>query len=158
MIYLSEIESTLQLSQPWPPASENARLKKYAENACLYEGDHTKVYHTLVRLFPMSTPEFDKIIIIMGFHRRLSCLWADLLIGETPTIQSDDDNGIAELVDSTKLWYKEYQAVLDASRFGNGVFEIWIDEEKLPHLQAVDPSKWFPLVDENQKIAAHMIG
>jgi hypothetical protein len=105
----------------------------------------------------MSTPEFDKIIMILGFHRRLSCLWADLLLGEAPSIQTKDDKQIAEVLDSTRIWYKEYQAIIDASRFGNGVFEVWIDEEKEPHLQAVNPSKWFPLVDEEQKIAAHMI-
>jgi hypothetical protein len=157
MLYYSEIESILAIGSPFPPTSEEARLKQYTQNTQLWDGEHEKVFHALLRLFPSSTPEFDKIVLILGFHKRLSLLWADLLVCEPPSLQTPDDLAVSALVDSTRIWYKAYQTVLDASRYGNGVFEIWIDEEKVPHLQGVNPSKWFPLVDENQRIAAHLI-
>lgn len=157
MIY--SIDSILYKGAVWPPESEKSRLTLYEQNTDLFEGNHTKVYTGLLRLFHNSAAEHQKIILILNWHRRLSCLWPDLLIGETPDVKVDEANQEAtkELRRDIGLWPEAYKGLLDMSRFGVGPVKIYKDESERVHVQAIAPSKWFPIQDPSGQIIEHLL-
>ncbi len=157
MIYSTD--SILYKDAVWPPASEKSRLTLYSQNQDLFEGNHTKVYTGLLRLFHNSASEHQKIILILNWHRRLSCLWPDLLIGETPDVKVDDANqaNVKELRRDISLWPEAYKALLDMSRFGVGPVKIYKDEAGRVHTQAIAPSKWYPIQDPGGQIVEHLL-
>jgi hypothetical protein len=157
MIYSTD--SILYKGAVWPPESEKSRLKLYQQNQDLFEGQHTKVYTGLLRLFHDSAAEHQKIILILNWHRRLSCLWPDLLIGETPDVKVDDANqeAVKELRRDSGLWPEAYKGLLDMSRFGVGPVKIYQDADERVHTQAIAPSKWFPIQDSGGQIVEHLL-
>lgn len=157
MIYSTD--SILYKGAVWPPASERSRLTLYSQNQDLFEGNHTKVYTGLLRLFHNSAAEHQKIILILNWHRRLSCLWPDLLIGETPDVKVDDANSdaVKELRRDSSLWPEAYKGLLDMSRFGVGPVKIYKDEDDRVHIQAIAPSKWFPIQAPGGQIIEHVL-
>lgn len=76
---IKNLDEVLQVGKPWPPVSEIDRLSRYDQNENLFNGDHTKVFQVLLNLFSSHTAEYNKLIIILNWHKRLSTLWADLL-------------------------------------------------------------------------------
>jgi len=156
---LYDTDSILQKGKVFPPEESKDRLTIYKQNAYLFDGDHTKVYVSLLRLFHSSTSETNKIILCLNWHRRLSCLWADLLVGKTPDVKVDEANDLAvkELRRDSQMWPEVYKALIDTSRFGTGLIKVYKDEDGLVHAQAVAPSKWFPIQDSNGQILEHLL-
>lgn len=73
----------LATGQPWPPESQNHRIQRYEKNIALWQGSHEDVY----------TDNFWKVLdgekaasfeLVFNWHKRLSTLWADLLLSEQP--------------------------------------------------------------------------
>ena len=156
---INSTDSILFKGAVWPPESEKTRLTLYEQNLQLFSGNHTKVYTGLLRLFHNSAAEHSKIILILNWHRRLSCLWPDLLIGETPDVKVDEANQEAakELRRDIALWPETYKGLLDMSRFGVGPVKIYKDESERVHVQAIAPSRWFPIQDEDGQVNEHLL-
>ena len=89
----------------------------------------------------------------------MSCLWPDLLIGETPDVKVDEANQEAakELRREIGLWPEAYRGLLDMSRFGVGPVKIYKDEVERVHVQAIAPSKWYPIQDSSGQIIEHLL-
>lgn len=141
----------LERGKPWPPLCERNRLGTYADNQKLFDGEHGEVFKEIwVRLF---RPEIQlSVELVLGWPRRLSVLWADLLLGETPGLAdaSADKEKTAyliDLADRLDLWRQSYKAALDMSRFGNTVTKVWRDEEEEVHYSVIPPYHWFPVVN-----------
>ncbi len=158
---ITNIDSALALGKPWPPTSETPRLKTYEENEALFLGQHTKVFQVLLNLFSSHTAEYNKLIIILNWHKRLSTLWADFLFGEQPRAIVSDDPESAEqkyaddFVARNRYWLLQHTRQIDVSRFGHGIIEGYYEDGC--KLQVVHPSKYFPICDSFGRIQAHMI-
>lgn len=158
---IRDIDSALALGKPWPPTSELARLKTYEENEALFQGEHTKVFSVLLKLFSSHTAEYNKLITILNWHKRLSTLWADFLYGEQPRATVSDDPESAEqkyaddFIARNRYWLVQHSRQIDVSRFGHGIIEGYYEDGC--KLQVVHPSKYFPISDSFGRIQAHMI-
>lgn len=157
MIY--DVDSILQKGLRWPPEAEKTRLTLYKQNENLFDGNHTAVYTGLLRLFHENAAEHSKIVMCLNWHRRLSTLWPDLLIGELPEIKVAESNqeAVDQLLIDTGMWPETYKALIDTSRFGTGPLKAYVDEAGLPHAFAVAPSRWFPVVDSSGKVIEHLL-
>lgn len=158
---IKNLDTVLQLGKPWPPVSEVDRLQTYEQNEALFNGEHTKVFQVLLKLFSSHVAEYNKIIIILNWHKRLSTLWADFLFGEQPRVAAADDSESPEqkyadaFVDRTKFWLLQHTRQIDISRFGHGIIEGYYEDGC--KLQVVHPSKYFPIGDAFGRVQAHMI-
>jgi hypothetical protein len=126
---IKNLDAALQLGKPWPPASEVQRLQTYEENENLFQGEHTKVFRVLLNLFSSHTAEYNKLIIILNWHKRLSTLWADFLFGEQPRVTVSDDPESVEqkyaddFLERNRFWLLQHSRQIDVSRFGHGIIE-----------------------------------
>lgn len=159
---ITDIDSILAKGFRWPPEKPDEvknRLTLYKQNENLFDGNHAAVYTGLLRLFHESTAEHQKIVMVLNWHRRLSTLWPDLLIGELPDIKVSDQNqeAINQLLIDTQIWPEAYKAFLDMSRFGTGPMKCYLGDDDLPYAQAIAPSRWFPVSDSSGKISEHVI-
>lgn len=158
---IRNLDAVLRVGSPWPPVSEIDRLQTYAQNEALFNGEHTKVFQVLFKLFSSHTAEYNKIIIILNWHKRLSTLWADFLFGEQPmAIVSQDPESKEQLyandfVDRNRYWALCHTRQIDVSRFGHGIIEGYYEDGC--KLQVVHPSKYFPIGDAFGRVQAHMI-
>jgi hypothetical protein len=161
-VTIDPVDTMFAVGAEWPPAGSGARLKNYATNVLLYNGKHSSVFTKLNKIFSDHEAEHQKLILVYGFHQRLSTLWADLTFGETPITKIEDPakkkafKRFAEK--SNNLWDVCYQAVVDLSRFGDCVFRIWFDANKGARLEAVSPQKWFRVANRfTDEVAAEVI-
>ena len=143
----------LSKGRPWPPKSEQKRIERYMNNKLLFEGEHTLVFKEIwERLF--RTELQASVELVLNWPKRLSTLWADLLLGELPAV--DDKTGrvpeaeyLNDLAEELDLWGRSYMGALDTSRYGNAVLKVWQDEEDESgniKLSIISPQYWFPVV------------
>lgn len=160
---ITDIDRALSRGAIWPPESETARLTLYAENTALWKGKHEQVYTVLKNLYSSSEAEANKLLVILNWPKRLSLLWADLLLGDPPKLRSGDlksaeQTYLDEIPNRLPLWSEAYKVALDVSRFGTGVFKIFAEEGKPAQIQAIAPKNWYPIADSTGAIVAHLIG
>lgn len=150
----------LSAGQKWPPPSEIERLALYDNNKKLFEGKHDQVYKDWVRLLR----EDQKAIleIILNWPKRLSTLWADLLLGESPRITAGEEGSpeqqvLERIINDNDLINVAYEVALDVSRFGTGLFKIRYDGRAI--IEGQPPLIWFPVVrpDNLKEIVAHVL-
>lgn len=152
----------LNSGSAWPPKSELPRLQRYKANKQLFEGEHHEVFKEIwTRLF---RPDMRMSIeIVLNWPKRLSTLWADLLVGEPPVLagrESDADSDyLNDLAIRTSVWRKAYAAAIDCSRFGDAVFKVRRDTEGKVRISVIPPYFWFPVAapDDAKEIAHHVI-
>ena len=149
----------LSKDQKWPPPSEQERLDMYHANTNLFNGDHHLVFTDWIRL--LRDDQKATMELILNWHKRLSTLWADLLLGEPPKIKSGDDNeavqqSLEHRVDQGFI-NTAYECALDVSRYGVGLLKIRYDG-KAGLIEAIPASLWFPIVNpDNIKETTHHI-
>ncbi|MFN3283494.1 MAG: phage portal protein, partial [Pseudothermotoga sp.] len=152
----------LNRDQSWPPKDKDtvARLERYEQNAALFRGDHQEVFTEWPKLVREDMKA--SLEIILNWPKRLSTLWADLLLGEPPRISTDDkvgQNFIDELNQDNKLIQTAYEVVLDISRFGEGLFKARKQDGR-SIVEGQYPALWFPVVsrDNIRDFKAHVLG
>lgn len=144
----------------FPPFTEIPRLDRYRENKFLFDNKPQAVWNDLARLL-----EGDggySLLIALNYPQRLSKLWADLLFGETPRVTVYPENpenasDMSQFLLRSDFWNVSYQVALDVSRYGTGIYKLWLDG--IPRVQSVPPHMWFPIVNPNNmnEIQAHVI-
>lgn len=149
----------LDAGQPWPPPSEKDRLGRYEEGRLLFESLHNEVYGEWWRTVRRDLRA--SLEIVYNFPRRLSNLWADMLIGEPPTYSAGEgvDTGpVEDLVRQARLNNVIREVVIDMSRFGDGLFKVRLKDGK-PSVEAVSPELWFPVVSRGdvRDVTHHVI-
>jgi len=150
----------LSPGQPWPPESEADRLKKYQANRLLFEGEHDKVFKDWIRL--LREDKRATLELILNWHKRLSTLWANLLLGEPPRISAGDKDSqeqteVDHLINDNRFVKRAYEVALDVSRFGDGLIKVRYDEKSI--IEGQTPLVWFPVVakDNVKDIVAHVL-
>ena len=153
----------LGTGQPWPPNNqeERLRLRRYRDNKLLFEGRHELVFkEVFTRLFRRDPAMKMSVEMCLNWPKRLTTLWADLLVGETPIVEDGTEGAeyLTDLAQRVNLWHKVYTAAIDASRYGNAVFKVRRDEDGLK-VDVIPPACWFPVVSptDSKKITAHVL-
>ena len=157
--------SFLDPNRKWLPPSELARIERYEQNEKLYDTDHEEVFGDAI--FPQADPS---IAILFDFPRRLSNLWASLLVGEPPTFapptrdedttetRQEEKRRLADLVQKSGLRTALRECVVDMSRFGDGLLKTRLDEDGVK-VEAISPRLWFPVASRAnvRKIEHHVL-
>ncbi len=150
----------LAVGKPWPPPSEIERLTLYANNRKLFESKHELVFKDWVRL--LREDQQATLEIILNWPKRISTLWADLLLGEPPRITAGDQGtpeqtGLERIIKDNALHNTAYEVVLDVSRFGTGLFKVRYDGRAI--VEGQPPDQWFPVVkrDNVKEIMTHVL-
>lgn len=151
----------IQPGQRWPPLSEKERLQKYEDNKNLFEGKPDLVFKDWNRI--LREDGQATIEMVLNWHKRLSTLWADLLIGEPPKITCGEFEGAEQaqlnrIMSDNDILNLCYEVILDHSRFGTGLFKIRADESRV-YLEGQSPSCWFPVVNpvNVKEVTAHVL-
>lgn len=151
----------LNIGAPWPPPSELERISLYKQNRELFEGKHDKVFKDWIRI--LRDDHQATLEIILNWPKRLSMLFADLLLGEPPQIKAGDEGGreqesLNRLIERNNLFNTAYEVALDVSRFGVGLFKVRYEDRAI--IEAQTPLVWFPVVspDNVKNITAHILG
>jgi len=152
--------SFLTPGKPWPPPTEAERLERYAENRLLFEGRHELVYKDWIRL--LREDQQATLEMVLNWHKRLTLLFADLLLGEPPRIiagdqDSEEQKAVERLIEDNDLFNVAYEVALDVSRYGTGIFKIRYDGRAI--IEGQQPAIWFPVVkpDNIKEIQAHVL-
>ncbi|NPV72109.1 MAG: phage portal protein, partial [Firmicutes bacterium] len=137
----------LSAGKLWPPPEERERLQLYKENRLLFEGHHEQVFKEWVKL--LREDEQATLELVLNWNKRLSTLWADLLLGEPPRITarekgSKEQEAVERLVRDNDLFNVAYEVALDVSRFGTGLFKVRYDGRGI--VEGQQPDCWFPVV------------
>jgi len=150
----------LNQGSAWPPPTELERLALYKANRDLFEGAHEKVFKDWVRL--LRDDQKASLELILNWPKRLSTLFADLLLGELPQVKAGDEGSpeqeaAARLIEENNLFNAAYEVALDVSRFGVGLFKVRYDGRAI--IEAQTPLVWFPVVraDNVKDVTAHVL-
>jgi len=153
--------SFLTPGQPWPPPTEVERLERYAQNRLLFEGKHEQVFKDWIRL--LREDQQATLEMVLNWHKRLTLLFADLLLGEPPKIiagdqDSPEQEAVERIIDENDLFNVAYEVALDVSRYGTGLFKVRYDGRVI--IEGQQPAVWFPVVapDNLKEITAHVLG
>ncbi len=146
--------------KPWPPPKEAERICRYAQNRLLFEGHHADVYKDWIRL--LREDQQASLEMVLNWHKRLTLLFCDLLLGEPPRITAGDrgspeQDTLDRILDENGLMNTAYEVALDLSRFGTGLFKIRYDGRAI--IEGQQPSIWYPVVaqDNLKEITAHVL-
>lgn len=148
--------------QTWPPTAETDRLTLYEDNRRLFEGRHELVFKDWVRL--LREDQQATLEIVLNWPKRLTLLWAALLLGEPPRISvgesgSKEQEWLDRFNEDGAFVRMVLEAVIDMSRFGDGLLKARRDDAGEAVIEAVQPSIWFPVVnrDNIREVRAHVL-
>lgn len=160
----------LRVGEEFPPPSERDRLHKYAENRKLWDNRHTEVYGDWWRVLRDEYGVSHEIVF--GFHERLSTLWANLVFGDAPVFDASRAEGqesregekdseqetLDRIVESSQFVTAGREAVIDGSRYGDGLFKLRLKAGK-GFLQAQSPAIWYPVasLDDQREVLYHVL-
>lgn len=148
-----------------------------AKNRQLWKGNHDLVYGAWWRL--LREDKEACLELVLNWHKRLSTLWADLMLSETPRFLDGEDSARstndAEDTDPAKDLRQEtidrltskddngyvrclYKVALDVSRYGNGLIKLSLEKDGA-QMWPQPPHYWFPVVDPNNlhKVTQHVL-
>lgn len=151
-------QSFLQKGATWPPPEEAGRIGRYLQNRELWRGNHTAVFGDWWRV--LREDKNASLEMIFNWHKRISTLWADLLVGEPPRFLDSTDPESGPGADTGRQLHVDriagkdnnaysatlYEVALDVSRYGDGLVKITLEEEGAA-FWAQPPHYWFPIVD-----------
>ena len=150
----------LAIGKPWPPPTEAERLERYAQNRLLFEGRHDQVFKDWIRL--LREDQQATLEMVINWHKRLTLLFADLLLGEPPKIIAGDQDSpeqlaVERIIEDNGLFNVAYEVALDVSRYGTGIFKVRYDGRAI--IEGQQPAIWFPVVspDNIKEIQAHVL-
>jgi len=152
--------SFLMQGQAWPPPTEAERLERYAQNRLLFEGKHELVYKDWIRL--LREDQQATLEMVLNWHKRLTLLFADLLLGEPPRITAGDKDSPEQeaaerIIEDNGFINVAYEVAIDVSRYGTGIFKVRYDRRAI--IEGQQPAIWFPVVkpDNIKDIQAHVL-
>ena len=154
----------ISLGRRFPPLDDDKRLEKYSHNEKMFNGDHASVFPLHEELIRVTRGDVKTHELLLNWFERMTTLWADLLLGETPVVTEASGNEeitqeINALLTETHFWRKAYQAAMDASTFGDSVIKVRRDDKGKVKVSLFKPCFWFPVVSESdaEEITAHVL-
>lgn len=150
--------SFLERGREWPPPSEKYRLDQYNANRKLFEGKHDQVFADWIRTLRLESD--TALWMVLNWPKRLSTLWADLLVGEPPVFTCGepvrDETGkktgeapeqvrLDRIVADNHFVTTLHEGGIDLSRYGDSVLKLRRKDGKAV-VEGQSPSYWFPVV------------
>lgn len=158
--------SFLNKGSQWTPPSERERINKYIYHQKLFSGKHDEVYKEQFKRIERVINNFGEVVsypVIINYQKLITLKLIDLLLGEEPEISVGESNSPEQIALSTikersDLINTAYMVAIDISRYGDGLFYIYGDNEggKIGFTQ---PQFWYPVVNpiNTQEILQHVI-
>jgi len=157
----------LKTGQQFPPEDPDTqdRFRMYERNKELFYGEHGKpggIFDNDLKRLSRVVGNYSEVIdfvTLLNYHKLISIKTADLIFGEKPLISVEGEKDTIENIEeNTHMFNKFYQNVIDCSRYGNGIFDLYQDEG-FGNFDVGQPSLWIPIVDPNnyKKIVNHVI-
>lgn len=136
--------SWLDMGKPFPPPAEKARLDTYKENEQLFLSKHDEAWKKAFEDLSRKNWRKDvRVETILNYHQLLSKKMADFVCGDAPVIETGGDtDALMKALGADSFWAKLYEAMIDVSRYGNGVMKF-----VKSGVSGVSPLCWFPIVD-----------
>ena len=157
----------LKIGSVWPPPGEKIRLDKYRKNKMIFEGEHEKVYQESFKRITRVIGNFEDVVsysVICNFQKLISLKIADFMLGEPPKITAGEDDSkeqisLDTIAENSDLINTCYSAAIDISRYGDGIFNIYKDEEGKGIIDITQPSFYFKVVDPKniRKVKHHIL-
>ena len=151
----------------WPPPGEMKRLDKYRKNKLIFEGKHESVYHESFKRITRVIGNFEDVVsysVICNFQKLISLKIADFMLGEPPKITAGEDDSkeqiaLDTIAENSDLINTCYSAAIDISRYGDGIFNIYKDEEGKGVIDITQPSFYFKVVEPKniRKVKHHIL-
>ncbi len=139
--------SFLDIGKTWPPLCESERMEMYSRNRQLFESGHAEVYQEALKRIERVIGNFQNVIsypTVLNFQKLMSLKIADLLLGEPPKYQCEDQETLDQIIKDKNVTL--YEAVIDMSRYGDGLFFIRNIKGK-GTIDLTQPSIWYPICD-----------
>lgn len=155
----------------FPPDRETPRIKRYYQNAQLFDGDHfddprfrthdpriadcVEAYARCAERISRVVGNFDEIIsfpVLLNYQRLMSLKMADLVCGEYPTVSGAtayENAVLRDVRDSSDFDAKLYSTVLDVSRYGDAIWRLYKDWDGRYNFTSWDPAQWYPVVRQD---------
>ena len=151
----------------WPPPGEMERLDKYRKNKLIFEGKHESVYHESFKRITRVIGNFEDVVsysVICNFQKLISLKIADFMLGEPPKIACGEDDSkeqiaLDTIAENSDLINTCYSAAIDISRYGDGIFNIYKNEEGQGIIDITQPSFYFKVVEPKniRKVKHHIL-
>ena len=142
--------------KPFPPVAEKERLEAYAQNEKLFLTQHGEVWKKrFARLEFLYRKRSQDIQTVLNYHQLLSKKTADFVCSEPPSIETESGGDVLEkLLDKNRFFSLLYEAVIDVTRYGNGLIKLVGQRATV-----VSPMHWFPIIspDDLKQIDQHVI-
>ncbi len=146
---------------PWPVEDADTidRLKRCTTNKLLFDNRADEVFDTWIKLATYDGSA--ELQILLNWHKLTSVKFADLLFGEPPDVESENETAqdeLAALLDRVGMWRMSHMVAIDAGRYGTGVYKPRRRDDAA-HLGLADPIRWYPVVepDDVQDVQAHIV-
>ena len=140
----------------FPPAQEKERLSEYRLNEELWEARLPREWKTAFQALSRKLGKTETSLdTIFGYQQLISKKTADLVCGEPPTVETEQDTDkIVRFLEQQDMFTKLYEAFIDISRFGNAVLKL-----RGSTVSTASPMNWFPVSDKTdlKTIAHHVI-
>ena len=139
--------SWLEPGQTFPPLAEKERLDAYKQNEKLFLTKHSEVWKSSFdKLASLYRKRGLDVETVLNYHQLLSKKTADFVCSEPPVIEFDGEAGneLETLLNSQSFFSLLYEAIIDVSRFGNGVLKV-VDKRAT----IIFAGHWFPVVAPN---------
>lgn len=157
----------LSIGQKFPPAIEVQRLQRYFQNKRIFEGEHELVYKENFNRIARHIGNFEQVVsysVLANFQKLISLKIADFMLGEEPTISCGEDNSLEQqtidnIIENSDLFNTAYSSVIDLSRYGDSVLNIYMNEEGKGIIDITQPSFYFKVVDPQniRKVQCHVL-
>ena len=173
----------LNANRSFPPEEEKERIRRYRENAVLFDGEHfgselrernklyvdegkIQVYIKCAERISQVIGNFEDVIsfpVLLNYQRLLSLKMADLVCGEYPTItgaNEQENEAIKEARDNSDFDARLYATVIDMSRYGDAIWREYLDDmSDAKTFTLWDPKEWYPIVmqDGTNRISHHVL-
>ena len=150
--------SFLNMGQGWPVSDleTKTRLESYAKHKLLFENRHNEVFTDLNRLNREDSS--GVLAFSLGWHKRITTTFCNMLWGETPEISSENDKYLKSLIEYNDFYNMGYQVTLDTLRYSPGLIKIGFDGIRAT-IESQNPAFWMPIChpDNLRKILFHVL-
>ena len=141
----------------FPPPAEKERLDTYKQNEQLFLTKHDAVWKaSFDRLAFLYRKRSMDVQTILNYHQLLSKKTADFVCSEPPIVElrGSAGNALEEMLDHQQFFSRLYEAIIDVSRFGNGILKI-VDKR----VTIVAAGHWFPVVSprDRKQVTHHVV-
>ena len=144
-------ENFIHTGAKFPPVCEIARLKKYADNRLLFNGETEQVLRSYKERIVNIITKFTDVPITyksdINYFKLLTLKTGDLVCGEPITLSTDDSR--KELLYNCKNYAdfdgKLLESVYDVSRLGESLIRVCEDDNKKGNIIVFNPDIWFPV-------------